>query len=113
MKKSLSIYGLCTCLLVFVGTIFKVLHWPNGTVILLILAPIFISLFLILYAGHLSKTTDKSKFAIWFSAIVLILFIAGGSFKMLHWPNAFYLLLSSSILGIIDFFVLLVRIIKK
>ena len=55
MKRFLCILGAITFVLLDLGILFKLAHWPGGAVILLVTMGILIPVFIICMAIHLAK----------------------------------------------------------
>ena len=55
MKRFLCILGAITFVLLDLGILFKLAHWPGGAVILLVTLVILIPVFIICMAIHLAK----------------------------------------------------------
>lgn len=55
MNRFLCIWGAITFVLLDLGILFKLAHWPGGAVILLVTMGILIPVFIICMAIHLAK----------------------------------------------------------
>ncbi len=55
MNRFLCIWGVITFVLLDLGILFKLAHWPGGAVILLVTMGILIPVFIICMAIHLAK----------------------------------------------------------
>lgn len=95
MKQKIYILGLFTVMVVFAGTLFKMMHWP-GAGYLLILG-IFFLVFIFLpmaLVNHYKTQGGRQNLAlylvIWITCLVVFTSML---FKILHWPGAGYLLL--------------------
>lgn len=97
MKNTLSFSGLITVVLIILGAIFKVMHWP-GAAIMIVLGSLMFSLFflpllIILKFKDEEKQVDKFVFT-----IGLLLGIGaniGFLFKLMHWLFANFLMIWS------------------
>nr|MCU0409432.1 hypothetical protein [Bacteroidales bacterium] len=94
MKQKLYIYGIVTAMMVFIGVIFKINHWPGAGIILTLglinLPLVFVPLALAdMYKGE-DTLKDKS---LYYSILVtsLVIFVSM-LFKIQHWPYAGILL---------------------
>lgn len=105
MKKAAFIFGVIGIIIFLLGTLFKILHWPGagylltwGTLFNLIIVMPIIAIFIL--SG---KSTKKGLY--FFGALSLFFWIAGGFFKIQHWP-ASGILLTIGVLLIIVFVIL-------
>jgi gliding motility-associated GldL-like protein len=94
MKQKIYIVGLVTTLLVFIGTIFKVNHFPGAGIMLTLglvgLVVLFLPLALV--SHYKSEDSNKSKtlyIVTWLTCFVLFISML---FKIQHWPFAGLLL---------------------
>ena len=105
MKNTLKISGIASSILMLLGAIFKTMHWPGASVMIVLGAAtfslIFLPLMIILKFKDEEKTTDKLVFA--FSFILAMMAIMGTLFKIMHWPYATFLMLTSSTLFIFGY----------
>ncbi len=78
-----------------VGVIFKIMHWPYGSLILFLgylsLIVVVLPLFLITKTRQTKDNKDKKMYFLGF--VALMIFAAGNMFKMFHWPGATILLI--------------------
>lgn len=90
MKKIIIISGTLSVAGFIAGSIFKILHWPGASVILLLsmlnISLIFLPLLFILKTREVSAMKDKLMIAI--GTIFGILFSISSLFKIFHWPGA-------------------------
>jgi TolA-binding protein len=82
------------------GVIFKIMHWPFGTVLLffgyLSLIVVALPLFLITKVRSAKDKKDKNIYILGFLA--LMIFASANMFKFFHWPGAAILLLVGAFL---------------
>ncbi|PHR24022.1 MAG: hypothetical protein COA38_16735 [Fluviicola sp.] len=97
MKRTLKITGLISVILIVLGAIFKVMHWPGAGVMYVsgfaIFCLLFIPLNIVLQYRDDKKKTDKLVMI-----LGLLLVIAGTFgllFKVMHWPGASFLFFGS------------------
>lgn len=97
MKRTLKITGLISVILIVLGAIFKVMHWPGANVMyvsgFVIFCLLFIPLNIVLQYRDDKKKTDKLVMI-----LGLLLVIAGSFgllFKVMHWPGASFLFFGS------------------
>jgi hypothetical protein len=95
MKTKTYLTGLITTTLVFLGVIFKFLHWPGAAILLT--AGIFMLLIIFLplalrssYRGEGSRESLSLYIIIWLTCLMTFTSML---FKILHWPGAGLLLL--------------------
>lgn len=102
MKKTLKISGIVSSILMLLGATFKVMHWPGAGVMIVLggatFSLVFLPLMIALKFRDEEKTTDKLIFG--FSFILGIMGIMGALFKVMHWPYANFLMISSASLFI-------------
>lgn len=93
MKKTMIVSGTTAVILLSMGSIFKLMHWP-GAGIMLVLGIFLISIIflplLFLTKSKEAKTT-REKQVMGFGALVGVLYCLSTMFKIMHWPGAFYL----------------------
>jgi len=95
MKKFIYIIGIVSANLLLYGALFKVMHWP-GASILLVLAIFtfcFIFLPLSLRSNYLEQEIRNNKWLYIVTFIVFSVCLIGALFKIMHWPGAGVLLL--------------------
>ena len=97
MKQKIYILGLATAMIITLGTMFKVNHWPGAGILLIGGISVLVILFLpVALVNSLKDDNNKSKrllyFIIWLTSFVLF---AAMLFKIQHWPWAGYLMLIS------------------
>jgi hypothetical protein len=95
MKQKIYIFGVVTALIVFIGTIFKISHFPGANILLtsglLTLVLIFIPTALI---NHYNAQEPRQKKALYIVTwLTCFLVFTSMLFKILHWPFASILLL--------------------
>ena len=95
MKTLIKIIGFISLFLISFGTLFKLMHWP-GTSIMLIYGNLsFVLVFLPLYFIHRSGqlNTVFEKILNFLIMLVLMMIFSGATFKVMHWPGASLLLI--------------------
>jgi hypothetical protein len=97
MKNTLVKSGLISAALTLLGVLFKIMHWPGASMMLVlgvaIFGLLFIPLMIVLKFKDEAKPIDK-----WVLSIGLFLGMTtsiGVLFKVMHWPFASILILSS------------------
>ncbi len=97
MKNKIYTLGLVTTIVVFLGTLFKMLHWPGAGILLT--AGIFALVFLFLpfalinnYKATENKCNRSLYIVTWITCLVVFTAML---FKIMHWPGAGYALLVS------------------
>lgn len=100
MKKLLYLIGLISTIFTFFGSIFKIMHWPGASVMIIMgafsFAFIFIPLLIFIKFKEVSFLFDNFIYSIGI-ALGTILMI-GFIFKLMHWPWATILMLSSIVI---------------
>ncbi|HUX58844.1 MAG TPA: hypothetical protein VMV77_17870 [Bacteroidales bacterium] len=94
MKQKIYIVGLVTTLLVFIGTIFKVNHFPGAGIMLTLglLGLVFLFLPLALISHYRSDDSNKSKILYIVTWVTCFVVFISMLFKIQHWPFASILL---------------------
>lgn len=104
MKKFIYISGILSANLMLFGSLFKVLHMPGASILLLLSVFMFCFIFLpmALYNNYVNQDEKKSAWLYIVTFIVFFVCILGALFKIMHWPGASVFL----VLGILSPFVL-------
>lgn len=106
MKKSVYITGISCAILMLFGCIFKVMHWPGASP--MIVVSVFLFCFWFLPAGLMNNYNllplKKMKTLHVVSFIVFLVCMMSVLFKVMHWPGAGMLLLPGVLLPFIVFF---------
>lgn len=97
MKQKIYILGLVTAIIVFLGTLFKVNHWPGAAILLVVGITILVFVFMPLalvssYKAEGSKGKRLLYIVTWLTAFIVF---AAMLFKIQHWAGAGLLLLVS------------------
>ena len=100
MKKTLYLIGLLSTIFTFLASIFKIMHWPGASVMIIIgafsFAFIFIPLLIFLKFKEVISLFDKFIYSI--GVILGTILMVGFIFKLMHWPLATVLMLSSIVI---------------
>jgi len=90
MKKIMIYSGTFSVVGFIAGSIFKMMHWPGASAILLLamitISFVFLPLLFVLKSREVSTLKDKMMIAI--GTIFGILFSLSSLFKIMHWPGA-------------------------
>jgi hypothetical protein len=90
MKKIMIISGMGSVLGFIAGSIFKVMHWPGASFLILCsivtMAFAFLPILFVLKVKEKSTTRDKMTLGI--GTVLGILFCLSVLFKIMHWPGA-------------------------
>lgn len=90
MKRSMMISGASSALLLFTGSVFKIMHWPGAGILLVLGITFFSLLFLpvlfLLKSRELSMVKDKAILGLGVSMGALL--CMASLFKVMHWPGA-------------------------
>lgn len=105
MKKSVYISGIASTILMMFGCMFKIMHWPGASVLLILSVFLFCFYFLPFALINSYKTQGENKFKALHvvSFIVFFICILGVLFKVMHWPGAGLLLFASLLLPFVAF----------
>ena len=97
MKKIMLFSGSSSASLLCLGILFKFMHWPGASIILLVgvilLSLVFLPLLFVLKAKE--KKENKDKIVIALGALAAISLSLGVMFKVMHWPLANVLCISA------------------
>jgi hypothetical protein len=100
MKRTLKITGILTVFFTIIGAVFKTLHLPGAGVTIILGGALFSFVFMPLLI-ILKFKDDESKVDKWVFSFGLLLGIGlavGLVLKLMHWPGAFKVLLTSTVL---------------
>ena len=97
MKNKIYTLGLVTTFVVFLGILFKMLHWPGAGILLtlgiFLLVMVFLPVALINNFKASEKKGNRSLYIVtWITCLVVFTAML---FKIMHWPGAGYALLIS------------------
>ena len=100
MKKIIYFIALITTFLIVSGSLFKIMHWPGAAVMIILGSFSFAFLFIPLIILKKFKEESFSKDKIIYSLGIILGTVLGLGFifKIMHWPMATVLMLSSIIL---------------
>lgn len=100
MKKIIYFIALITTFLIVSGSLFKIMHWPGAAVMIILGSFSFAFLFIPLIILKKFKEESFSKDQIIYSLGIILGTVLGLGFifKIMHWPMATILMLSSIIL---------------
>ena len=100
MKKIIYFIALITTFLIVSGSLFKIMHWPGAAVMIILGSFSFAFLFIPLIILKKFKDESFSKDQIIYSLGIILGTVLGLGFifKIMHWPMANVLMLSSIIL---------------
>ena len=93
MKKAILTIGIIGAILLLVGVLFKLLHWPGAGVVVT-LGVLSLSIYAVLYMLEqvkIYKTELVKAYAVLFG-ITGLMMLLGFLFKIMHWPGAGILL---------------------
>lgn len=93
MKKFLSIFCPLVACEFSIATMFKLLHWPGGSILLLIALLLAIITIVCVLVYLLRQPEYKSAKIV--SAIAVIVLLVGILFRLLHFPGGICILLVS------------------
>ena len=100
MKKILYLIGLLSTIFTFSGSLFKIMHWPGAAVMIIMgafsFAFIFIPLLIFIKFKEVSFLFDKFIYSIGIALGTILM--VGFIFKLVHWPWARVLMLSSTLI---------------
>lgn len=90
MKKSMIVSGIVTTVLMVIGCLFKIMHWPGAAVILLSGIIVFSLVFLPMVFLLKTKETNtkRDKLILGLATIAGIMYFISTTFLLMHWPGA-------------------------
>jgi hypothetical protein len=99
MKKLTLISGVVSSIIVLIGVLFKIMHWPGANVALTVGIVIFAVVYALLLFIDKQKlaSTKIQKLSNFFVMLAMIIISAGFLFKMQHWPGAGVLVYISNV----------------
>jgi len=117
MKRTMLVLGISTAVIIIIGTILKMLHWPGAGILLTLglasLSLAFIPLFVMVKIRDTrAKQKEVNLFLLFTGLIAGILFSMGTLLKIQHWPGANITLGTSLIFGVIFLVLFVVFMIK-
>ncbi|HPF92966.1 MAG TPA: hypothetical protein PLV65_03470 [Tenuifilaceae bacterium] len=115
MKKFTLISGLISSLIVMIGVLFKILHWPGAAIAMTVGIGLFAtiySIFLFIDKQKFAKTAAQ-KTANIFVLLAMITISIGFLFKEMHWPGAGVIIYVSNFALLILIPVVLVKAAKE
>jgi hypothetical protein len=97
MRKSVYVVALLTTLLIMFGSIFKIMHWPGAAIMVVIGSFSFTFLFipLVIFKKIKDEYFSIDQLIYCFGIILGTALSIGFIFKIMHWPMATVLMLSS------------------
>ena len=97
MKTKIYYTGLIAALLVFLGVLFKIQHWPGAFIALAsgIFILLFVFLPLALWSNYRAEGTRGSAILYIVTWITCLVVLMSMLFKIQHWPGAGYLLIAA------------------
>jgi hypothetical protein len=116
MKKGMYFIGIAGSLFILTGLLFKTLHLPGASIVLLLgfllVVAGFLPLYFILsYREQTEKSSPFFPFITWFS---LFLVSAAAVFKIMHWPGTALLQVAAVLVLLLGFLpVYMVRIFRR
>ena len=97
MKKILYSIGLISSIFTFLGSFFKIMHWPGASIMFVVgtfsFAFIFIPILIFIKFKEVSFLFDKFIYS--FGIVLSTILMVGFVFKLMHWPWATILMLTS------------------
>jgi hypothetical protein len=105
MKKSVYITGISCAILMLFGCIFKIMHWPGASPMIVLAVGLFCFWFLpsALMNSYESLPLKKMKTLHIVSFLVFSVCMMGVLFKIMHWPGASVFLLLGLLLPFVIF----------
>lgn len=90
MKKSMIVTGIFATVILLLGSIFKIAHWPGAGILLfsgmVVFSLVFLPLVFFLKSKEINKGRDKIILGI--GTLAGMLYCVSGLFLVMHWPGA-------------------------
>lgn len=101
MKKVMLMSGASSVTAFIIGTVFKIMHWPGASILILLAIVTFSLVFLpIIYFLKSREATDnRQKAVVALACLTGIVFSLGILFKIMHWPGTNVLGMSAILLA--------------
>ncbi len=101
MKKVMLMSGASSVTAFIIGTVFKIMHWPGASILILLAIVTFSLVFLpIIYFLKSREATDnRQKAVVAMACLTGIVFSLGILFTIMHWPGANVLGMSAILLA--------------
>ena len=94
MKKVTFTFGLTSTFLLLAGTIFKLMHWPGASIMIVLGSGLLVLAYLPLILHYKLKESPSSEYVMHIAGWVGLSFtVLGVLFKVMHWPGAGIILL--------------------
>jgi hypothetical protein len=92
MKNFTYFFGLTSALVAILGAFFKRMHWPGASILIAVGIVFIVAVFLPLYfiISYREQSEKKNPVYPIVGYLTLALLLAGGLFKIMHWPGAGY-----------------------
>lgn len=115
MKKAAIITGIISTVMIVLGSLFKIQHWPGAGLLIVFGVMIHVLAFLPLWMIFRIKETQggAGKAAVITGFLVLFIFYIGLLFKVQHWPGAGPFFVLAVLLAVLAFFPLILINLKK
>lgn len=90
MKKTMIVSGMASVIGFIAGSVFKVMHWPGASALILfsILTMSFVFLPILFVLKVKEKSSSRDKMTLGIGTTLGILFCLSVLFKIMHWPGA-------------------------
>lgn len=100
MRTAIRILGFLTLFFIFLGTLFKLQHWPGASIFLILGNLSLVTGFLpIFFIDRINKSETGIDKAVNIIALISISMIfLGGLFKVQHWPGASLMLIFGNVI---------------
>ncbi len=104
MKNNIYYLGIISTVIITVGCIFKIMHWPTaGILITLGILNLCFIFFPIAFISSYKNSNKKRKWIYIAAFLTLFIDFIGALFKVMHWPGASILLTVGILLPVILF----------
>lgn len=116
MKRTTYLLGLLGSLMTIIGALFKIMHWPGASIIMVLGFMIVVLGFLPAYfiLSYREQTEKPNIIFPLVGYLSLLIVFTGAVFKIMHWPGAGMLLRASVIFLLVGFLPLyIVQVFKR
>lgn len=101
MKKVMLMSGASSVTAFIIGTVFKIMHWPGASILILLAIVTFSLVFLpiIYFLKSREAVNNREKAVVALACLTGIVFSLGILFKIMHWPGTNVLGMSAILLA--------------
>ncbi len=104
MKNKIYYLGIISTVLITIGGIFKIMHWPAAGILLTLgIMNLCLIFFPIAFISSFKNSESKKKWIYIAAFLTLFIVFTGALFKIMHWPGAGNILLVGILIPVVLF----------